>query len=84
MILARYALRKGDHATFEQALTEAERLDPSEGGIFLGRGYALAQRGQLEEAREQFALALRIDPVKSGADARRQMETIDALLAQQP
>lgn len=80
VILARYALARGDRDTFEHALVAAERLDPTEGGIFLGRGYALAQQGRLAEARAQFARALDVDPVRSGADARAQMARIDARL----
>ena len=42
ILLARYALNRGDRAEFERALAEAERLDPLDGGIPIGRGHALA------------------------------------------
>jgi Tfp pilus assembly protein PilF len=79
--LARYALARGDLETFDAALDQAEQLDPSDGGIYVGRGFGLAQQGQLAEALQQFRRAVEIDPVRSGPQAREQISRIEELLA---
>jgi len=78
--LARFALNRGDLATFEGALAEAQRLDPQNGGIHIGHGHADALQGRYDEARKEFETALRIDPVRSGPAAREQLRRLDALL----
>jgi tetratricopeptide (TPR) repeat protein len=78
--LARYALNRGDRAGFEDALDEAERLDPLDGGIYIGRGHALAMDRQYERALLQFEKALEVDPVRSGDHARRQIERLREFL----
>ncbi len=83
VILARYALNAGDTARFEWALAEAERLDPLDGGIHIGRGHAHAMQGRLIEARREFEKAIEIDPVRSGPHAREQIRRIDELLSGQ-
>jgi tetratricopeptide (TPR) repeat protein len=74
--LARYALNRGDRETFDRALQEAERLDPLDGGIYVGRGHALAMDGRFAEAQRQFEKAIEVDPVRAGAYARTQLERI--------
>ena len=76
--LARFALNRGDLSTFEGALAEAERLDPQNGGIHLGHGHADALQGRYDDAREEFEMALKIDPVRSGPAAREQLRRLDA------
>lgn len=76
--LARLALRRGDVDEAERALSVAERLDPSEGGVHLGRGHVLASQGRFDQALREFERALELDPVKSGQAARKQIEAIRA------
>ena len=78
--LARFALNRGDSATFSGALAEAERLDPQNGNIHLGHGYAEAKQGRYDKAREEFETALRVDPLRSGPAAREQLRRLDELL----
>ncbi|NIL99663.1 MAG: sulfatase-like hydrolase/transferase [Acidobacteria bacterium] len=80
--LARFALNRGDLATFDGALAEAARLDPQNGGIHIGHGHAAALAGDYEKAREEFEEAIEVDPVGSGAAAREQLRRLDALLEQ--
>lgn len=77
--LARYSLNRGDLPTFEGALAEAERLDPENGWVHLGHGYALARQGRYDLARAEFETALRLDPMRCGEEARDQLAKIDAL-----
>jgi arylsulfatase A-like enzyme len=79
IILARYALNRGDRETFQSALAAAERLDPRDGGIYIGRGHALAMDGKYEAAREQFLRAIEVDPVRSGQHARQQIQRLDSM-----
>jgi tetratricopeptide (TPR) repeat protein len=81
IVLARYALNRGDRESFEQALAEAERLDPLDGGIYIGRGHALAMSGEFEAARRQFEKAIEVDPVRSGRHARAQLQRLDRQLS---
>lgn len=80
ILLARYALNRGDRAEFERALAEAERLDPLDGGIPIGRGHALAMDGRYAEALREFERAVELDPVRSGPYATAQIERLRALL----
>jgi arylsulfatase A-like enzyme len=77
IVLARYTLSRGDRESFERALAEAERLDPLDGGIYIGRGHALAMSGEFEAARRQFEKAIEVDPVRSGRHARAQLQRLD-------
>jgi len=77
--LARLALGRGALERYEAALAEAERLDPYNGGVPLGRGHGLAMQGRFDEARRQFVRAIEIDPVKTGPEARAQIERLDAM-----
>lgn len=76
VILARFALNRGDREQFEAALRQAERLDPMDGGIYIGRGHDLALRGRLDEALRAFERAVEVDPVRSGPYAREQIRKI--------
>jgi len=80
VLLARYALNRGARDEFERALAEAERLDPSDGGIYIGRGHARAMDGRYEEALAEFERAVEVDPVRSGPYARAQIERLRGLL----
>ncbi len=79
--LARYALNRRDSAAFEQALAEAERLDPDEAGIHIGRGHGFAVQGRLDDALAEFEKAIEMDPVRHGAHAREQIERLRELMA---
>jgi arylsulfatase A-like enzyme len=81
--LARYVLARDDRAEFERALAEAERLDPLNGGIWIGRGHALVMDGRYTEALQSFEKALEVDPVRSGPYARRRIEQLRALLGRE-
>lgn len=74
--LARFALGRGDREGFERALAMAERLDPNEGGIWIGRGHDLAMQGRFQEAEAAFGRAIEVDPVGSGAYATEQIRRI--------
>ncbi|HXV76826.1 MAG TPA: sulfatase-like hydrolase/transferase, partial [Candidatus Polarisedimenticolaceae bacterium] len=79
VILARYALNRRDLAEFDGALAEARKLDARHGGIHIGLGHRLAMEGRLAEARAEFARAIEVDPSRSGAHAREQIERIDRI-----
>lgn len=79
VILARYALNRGDLARFEQSLEQAARLDPLDGGIHIGRGHALAMQGRWVDARREFEKAIEVDPARSGDHAREQLRRLDEL-----
>jgi tetratricopeptide (TPR) repeat protein len=81
VVVARYALNRQDWESFEEALAEVERLDPRNGGLWIGRGHRLAMEGRLLEARKAFQRAIEVDPSRSGTHARQQIARIDALLA---
>lgn len=80
VLLARYALNRGDRAEFERALEEAERMDPGDGGIHIGRGHALAMDGRYSEALAEFERAIEVDPIRSGPYASAQIERLRALI----
>jgi tetratricopeptide (TPR) repeat protein len=82
--LARYGLNRGDMATFAGALAEAARLDPDNGRVHLGHGYAEAMQGNYERAREEFEEAIQLDPMRCAADAREQIRKLDELLQSRP
>ncbi len=95
--LAQMVLQRGDlkDEEFERLLAEAERLDPEDGGIHCARGdrFALAatgmdphsQRAEIEKlfaaAIHEFEKALAVDPERSGATARDQLQRARAFLA---
>jgi tetratricopeptide (TPR) repeat protein len=81
--LARFALNRGDLPTFTGALAEAERLDPDNGRVHIGHGHAELRQGRYDKAREEFETALRVDPVRAGADARDELRRLDEFLAEQ-
>lgn len=81
--LAQYALNRGDLSTFNGALAEAERLDPSNGRVHIGHGHVELKQGRYDKARKEFETALRVDPMRAGADAREALRRLDELLAKQ-
>jgi arylsulfatase A-like enzyme len=79
IILARYTLNRGDFQAYEQALAEAERLDPDDAGIIVARAHGHAKRGRFAEARTEFERALEADPVRWGAHVREQLRQLDRI-----
>jgi len=79
--LAQYAFSRGDVKAFDKALDEAQRLDPGEAGVHLGRGRGLAALGHFEEALAEFETVLRLDPARYGEQAREQIDKVRARLA---
>ncbi|MCP3977790.1 MAG: sulfatase-like hydrolase/transferase [bacterium] len=75
---ARLALGRRDTETFERALDNAERLDPLSGAVHIGRAHGLILEGRFEDALREFRLALEVDPVRSGAEARAKIERLRA------
>lgn len=74
--LAQYLLGGRKVAEAREALLRAERLDPTEGGIYIVRGQILCAEGKLAEAIPQFERALEVDPVMSGTMAREMIRRV--------
>jgi arylsulfatase A-like enzyme len=68
----------------ESALAAYEALDPGDGRVALLRGDCLANRGQWAAAVEQYEIAARIDPNRTGVSARERIEQARAASATPP
>ena len=81
--LAQLQLARQSLKEMEQSLSNAEKLDSREGGIFMVRGDALASQGQWPDALAAFQNALKLDPVKWGKDAVAKIQQVEARMRQQ-
>jgi tetratricopeptide (TPR) repeat protein len=67
---------KGDLERAQEAYTQAERLDPSDGGIKLNLALAAYQNGQIAAAREKYQQAAKLNK-----DIAAKYETFSKLLS---
>jgi len=76
--LAQLELGAGNLQGMERSLTRAQELDPTEGGISMVRGDALASQGRWDEAEAAFRRAAELDPVKWTHESKAKLEQIRA------
>jgi len=79
--LAQLLVRRGEYDECAEQLDLAESLDPHHGDIYITRGDLYAIQGRYAPAIASFRRAEKVDPVRSGADARRGIAQAQAALA---
>ncbi|HNQ21729.1 MAG TPA: sulfatase-like hydrolase/transferase [Phycisphaerae bacterium] len=82
--IARLLMLLKRYDEMEETLQTAERLDPTNGVIYLLRGDRLTIEGRLAEAVAQYELALRVDEQRVGRLVRPQLEKVRAAVQHAP
>lgn len=76
--LAWLCFKQSKFVECEAAMARAKSLEPEHGDLFLLRGELLFREQRYAAAREQFELALKVDPARTDEKARRGIGAVEA------